>query len=300
MSEQAMSIIDETFTEALAGTFWKLHACGNSAVMMKSSGVLPTSEQVRTMILQGPNYARADNLLLFRTPRGSQGLDIIVDGFNADGSRVGLCGNGARCLLWLAVQLGELPLRQEAYHMLMDETRITLHIENFDEHTVSMIVQPPSFDPETIPFTGAASQGKLTILGNLYEYVVVDVGNPHCVLFVPELLDPKVLKEAAAVLQKDSSLFPDGVNVSVCKIENEGRVRARICERGVGLTTSSGTGSVAIASAARSFKGLSEKIEVCMDGGSQIVEWKGGASPIKATTTVTFVNEGQYETTLAH
>jgi diaminopimelate epimerase len=184
--------------------------------------------------------------------------------------------------------------------MLMDETRITLHIENVEEHTVSMIVQPPSFDPETIPFKGDASNGKLSILGKLYEYVVVNVGNPHCIIFVPELLDPHMLKQAAEVLQKDSSLFPEGVNISICKIENQNQVRARIYERGVGLTTSSGTGSVAIASAARSFKGLSEKITVCMDGGSQVVEWKGGASPIKATTTVTYVDSGEYEAALTH
>ncbi|MGA1191229.1 MAG: diaminopimelate epimerase [Bdellovibrionota bacterium] len=300
MSERLIGISDNTPVAALTGTFWKLHACGNSAVMMKSYGVLPTSEQVRNMILRGPTYARADNLLLFSTPKSRLGLDIIVEGFNADGSRVGLCGNGARCLLWLAIQIGELPLRKEPYHMLMDETRITLHIENFDERTVSMFVPPPSFDPETIPFKGDASSGKLSILGKQYDYVVVDVGNPHCVLFTPELLDPQTLKDAAEVLQKDSVLFPEGVNVSVCKIENEGQVRARIYERGVGLTTSSGTGSVAIASAGRSFKGLGEKIEVCMDGGSQIVEWKGGASPIKATTTVTFVTKGEYEATLAH
>jgi diaminopimelate epimerase len=300
MSDRVISNLDQTSATALAGTFWKLHACGNSAVMMKSYGGLPTSEQVRNMILRGPTYARADNLLLFRTPKGPQGLDIIVEGFNADGSRVGLCGNGARCLLWLAARLGELPLRQDPYHMLMDETRITLHIENFDERTVSMLVQPPSFDPETIPFKGDASNGKISILGNLYEYVVVNVGNPHCIIFAPELLDPHMLKETAEVLQKDSSLFPEGVNVSICKIENRSQVRARIYERGVGLTTSSGTGSVAIASAARSFKGLSETITVCMDGGSQIVEWKGGASPIKATTTVTYVASGEYETALTH
>ena len=294
------SILEPESDNVLSGKFWKLHACGNSAVMMTSKATLPTPEQVRRMILTGPSASRADNLLMFTTDGCSKGIDILVEGFNADGSRVGLCGNGARCLVWMAVKLGDLPLRSAPYDMLMDNTRLSIQIESFEDQTVSMLVQPPSFDPDSIPFTGESSSGRLKILDEQYEYVVVDVGNPHCVLFVPELLSPESLTAVAQHLQKDVTLFPEGVNVSACTIDTGSRIHARIYERGVGLSSSSGTGSVAIASAARSFKGLGEKIEVCMDGGTQVVEWKGGGTPVRATTQVTFVGEGEFGRKLAH
>lgn len=276
--------------------FSKLQACGNTAIVVKGIDISPTAEQVRS-ILTGEGDSRADNLLLYATGGCPGGLDIVVRGYNSDGSRVGLCGNGARCLTWFAARSGEISNDEQSYEMLMDSSRVTTKIEDLEMGIVSLLVPPPSFDPQTIPFNGDASSGRISVCGNDYEYVVVNLGNPHCVLFIEgEPLSP-VVEAIGIELNDNRELFPDRINVSLASIDrtsidNPGRINALIYERGVGLSPSSGTGTIAIATAARSFKGLGSTIEVCMPGGCQTVHWLGGATEVSARTPVQLVCEG--------
>ncbi|MCI5065155.1 hypothetical protein MRY87_05490 [bacterium] len=286
--------------------FWKLEACGNTAVVMRAVSSQFSKDDVRTILSEEYGLG-ADNLLLYTTKGLPQGLDIVVDGYNADGSRVGLCGNGARCLSWLVEWQEELPSgpastagvgsRGAAFprrEMMMDDCRLSTEVKSLREGRVSLELSPPSFDPESVPYTGDASRFDFRFGGVTYDAVVVSTGNPHVVLFSDEEPTEEKMIELGLSLGGNVSLFPERVNVSLASVGEGSRVVARIYERGVGLSPSSGTGSVAIATAARSFLGVKSPLEVVMPGGSQVIEWEGGASPVISTTLVRLIAEGRY------
>jgi diaminopimelate epimerase len=99
----------------------------------------------------------------------------------------------------------------------------------------------------------------------------MNIGNPQAVILGP-LPDDERFERVGAALERHSA-FPEGTNVEFAVIETPARVRIRIWERGVGPTTSSGTGSCAALVAAAAFGGASRDAEVIAPGGAQRVEW---------------------------
>jgi diaminopimelate epimerase len=111
----------------------------------------------------------------------------------------------------------------------------------------------------------------LTAAGESVEVIVLDMGNPQCVL-LGSLPDDQRFARLGAALERHP-LFPAGTNVEFAEVESPSRVRIRIWERGVGPTSSSGTGSCAALVAAAAFGGAARDAEVLAPGGAQRVEW---------------------------
>ena len=107
--------------------------------------------------------------------------------------------------------------------------------------------------------------------GESLQLVVMDLGNPQCVV-LGELPPVERFRRIGAALEQHE-MFREGTNVEFAHVEAENRVRIFIWERGVGPTRSSGTGSCAALVAAASFGGASREAEVIAPGGSQRVEW---------------------------
>jgi diaminopimelate epimerase len=100
----------------------------------------------------------------------------------------------------------------------------------------------------------------------------VSVGNPHCVLFVPDaaaapvaMLGPKI---------EHLPLFPKRTNVEFAQVLDQGKIRMRVWERGVGITLACGTGACATAVAAIRRGLTGRKVELVLDGGSLFIEWR--------------------------
>ena len=103
---------------------------------------------------------------------------------------------------------------------------------------------------------------------------MLNIGNPQCVILGP-LPDDDAFQRLGAALERHP-MFPEGTNVEFAHVEAPDRVRIRIWERGVGPTSSSGTGSCASLVAAAAFGGAARDAEVIAPGGSQRVEWLDG------------------------
>ena len=104
------------------------------------------------------------------------------------------------------------------------------------------------------------------------DAVVLNIGNPQCVLLGP-LPDDERFQRLGQALERHA-LFPDRTNVEFAVVERPDLVRIRIWERGVGPTMSSGTGSCASLVAAAAFGGAARDADVVAPGGSQRVEWR--------------------------
>ena len=188
--------------------------------------------------------------------------------WNADGSQAELSGNGSRQAF--------LYLRSSGWtdsNSLAIETPagiITAELTGPDSATVA--IGRATTASSQYPGGPADGRGEFDFDGVTVQYQFVSVGNPQCAfeLQSPELLDGLDLGKLGPQVENDPR-FPDRTNVSWWAPVGEGRIRARIFERGVGETASSGTGASG-AAVASVLAGGSSPVTVLLDGGELVVE----------------------------
>ena len=130
----------------------------------------------------------------------------------------------------------------------------------------------------------------IEVAGDPIDPVVLDMGNPQCVILGP-LPAEQQFRQIGAALERHA-MFPEGTNVEFAQVEAPDRVRILIWERGVGPTSSSGTGSCAALVAAASFGGAARDAEVIAPGGAQRVEWR--ADSVYLTGWAEVLVEGEW------
>jgi len=120
------------------------------------------------------------------------------------------------------------------------------------------------------PSGGDDGLGTLVADGREWTFQFVSIGNPQCSIEVPEGLEELDLPAIGPALERHE-LFPNRTNVSFWRRESDDTIRARIFERGVGETMSSGTGATGAAVAAV-LRGADSPVTVRLDGGELTVE----------------------------
>ena len=240
--------------------FSKAHAYGNDFLYIRSrdvdSGV--ALDALARDLCERHTGIGADGLILYEpTPDGAS-----MRLFNADGSRSEVSGNGVRGLAAL---------------LLRDDDRrdvpITVHTEGGVKHLVRT-----GRDGSRQTFRAAMGlpadlrQQTVTAAGESLQLAVMNFGNPQCVVLGP-LPDEARFNRLGPALEHHA-IFPARSNVEFAQVESPDAVRILIWERGVGPTTSSGTGSCASLIAAAAFGGASRDATVIAPGGRQRVEWR--------------------------
>jgi diaminopimelate epimerase len=215
-----------------------------------------------------------DGLILYTPTAGGASMRL----FNADGSRAEVSGNGVRGLAALLVRHG--PRR----HLTIDTEGGTKHLEwmarDGTRHTFRAAMGLP-VDLRQVAVTAAGEQMALAVM---------TFGNPQCVTLGP-LPDVTRFQRLGPALERHE-MFPARTNVEFAHVEAPDAVRILIWERGVGPTTSSGTGSCAALIAAAAFGGAARDAEVIAPGGRQRVEWRDDSVYLTGWAEVVF--EGQW------
>jgi diaminopimelate epimerase len=240
-------------------TFAKAHAYGNDFIYVTSSetGGADLSTLARELCGRHTGIG-ADGLIVY----DAQGTEASMRLFNADGSRAEVSGNGVR-------GLAALLLRNDPGH----EADLTVHTEGGTKR-VSRTGRDGARQTFRIAMglpTGLR-QIPLEVAGESLVLTSLNMGNPQCVL-VGQLPGEGGFHRLGSALEKHPA-FPGGTNVEFAQVEAPGRVRILIWERGVGPTSSSGTGSCAALVAAAAYAGADRDAEVIAPGGSQRVEWR--------------------------
>lgn len=224
-----------------------------------------------------------DQLLLIEKANNPD-ADFIYRIFNADGSEVAQCGNGARCIakfLHDEKLTTKNPIRVETLAGILE-----LKLENDDQVTVD--IGTPIFEPEKIPFIAEKPAIKYTLDNT--EICALSVGNPHCVLVVKNV-DAAPVQELGSVLTKHQR-FPQQTNVGFMEIVNHHHIRLRVYERGVGETLACGSGACAAVVAGRLLNLLDTKVTVELPGGHLTVTWQGEKSSVFLTGPAVTVFRG--------
>lgn len=211
--------------------------------------------------------------------------------FNADGSEVAQCGNGARCFVRFVVDQ-KLTQKRE----ISVETAsgiITPKLEGNGLVTVNM--GAPRFALSEIPFTAEAiaTTYNLDVSGQQIEVSVLSMGNPHAVQIVKDI-------ETAPVLVLGSKIevhprFPERVNAGFMQIVDAHHIKLRVFERGSGETLACGTGACAAVVAGIQLGRLQSPVRVSARGGELHIAWQGGNSAVMMTGPAVTVFTGEVE-----
>jgi diaminopimelate epimerase len=247
--------------------FEKWTALGNDYVIVESEALPWKLTGARVQRLCDPHFGiGADGvLLLSRSDAPKYVAELRI--FNPDGSEAELSGNGAREATLYLRRHGWTDA--DTFSILTAAGAITPTITS--GRTCSVEMGKASTRSKDFPSGGLDGVGTLSAAGREWGFQHVSIGNPQCVIVVGEELEQLDLAAIGPEVE-DHALFPNRTNVSFLNIDRgEGRVRARIFERGAGETLSSGTGASGAAVTAF-LSGVPSPIAVELDGGELEVE----------------------------
>lgn len=274
--------------------FTKMHGLGNDFMVIDlvTQRMNLNTELVR--LLANRHLGVGFDQLLIVEPPTRPDVDFRYRIFNADGSEVAQCGNGARCFASF-VQARKLSFKQR----LRVETAsgiISLSIDRYGWVQVDM--GKPKFEPMEIPFapkavTKIGNAYRLDVDGDFVALYVCNVGNPHAVILVDDVLTADVARLGKAIEKHEA--FPECVNVGFVQVMNQRHIRLRVYERGVGETQACGTGACAAVVTGVREGWLDEGVDVRAQlyGGSLAVRWQDGYSVVMTGPT-SFVYEGVF------
>ncbi len=268
--------------------FSKMHGLGNDFMVVDAvtQNVYFSPELIRRLSdrHRGVGF---DQLLVVEPPYDPE-LDFHYRIFNADGSEVAQCGNGARCFARF-VRIKGLTNKRDI-RVSTQTGRMTLTVTEDEEVQVNM--GEPVFEPQQVPFR-AAKPEKTYILRAEERTVfcgVVSMGNPHCVLQVEDVLTAEV--EILGPVLESHERFPERVNVGFMQIVSPESVKLRVYERGAGETQACGSGACAAVAIGIQQGLLAEEVQVELPGGSLDIHWKGPGHPLYMTGPATHVYDG--------
>ena len=247
--------------------FVKAHACGNDflVVQEKLAGSEPKEELTRRLCHRNQGVG-ADGVEFLTWDGGRHGAIRL---HNADGSIAEISGNGTRCVAaWIAYETKAGP--GDEIHLDTDAGPRTcrIHACTGPDFLISSSMGVPQIERSRLHLAN----------GMPVDGAVVLTGNPHFVIFVdqPDFAVQGTPWETIGAEICTHPLFPHQTNVEFVRLTGRDEIEMRIYERGVGPTTSSGTGTCAAGSAAIALRGMQPVLRVVAPGGPQSVQWEGG------------------------
>jgi diaminopimelate epimerase len=235
--------------------FVKATACGNDFLIIDFVNAPPDVRSFSKRICDRHNGVGADGV---EWVLPAADADLRVRLLNADGSEAEISGNGTRCVAaWYCAEHKRNSVMIRTGAGLKTCELVGRDGNNF--RFVTSMGEPQVGDEFSIKFTYGEFSG-----------TPVSMGNPHFVVFVPQFeLGWQTIAEH---ISKHHD-FEHGMNVELVRVVNQDEIEVRFCERGVGETMSSGTGSCAAAVAALHAGKVSSPVQVRAPGGVQTVEW---------------------------
>jgi diaminopimelate epimerase len=268
--------------------FTKMHGLGNDFVVIDAikQPIALTPEQIQHLADRhfGIGF---DQLLLVEHPT-STSADFKYRIFNADGSEVSQCGNGARCFARFVRDKG-LSTKEE---VLVDTNagQLLLRFDQDGQITVNMGI--PKHKPSEIPLLLAeADSYHVTINNEQIEFGAVSMGNPHAVLQVADINSAPVA-ELGKVLESHT-IFPERANIGFMQVISRNQVKLRVYERGAAETMACGSGACAAAVVGIEEGLLDNTVTVELPGGKLRISWAGRGTPVFMTGPAISVFEGK-------
>ena len=269
--------------------FTKMQGAGNDFIVINGidQPFQLTAQQIQKLAHR--QFGIGFDQLLLVEP--SKVADFKYRIFNADGSEVAQCGNGARCFVRFVVNQNLSNKREISVETASGI--ITPKLE--DNGLVTVNMGAPRFKPSEIPFIAdvASNSYALNVANQQIMISAVSMGNPHAVQIVDDV-------ESAPVIEIGSQIevhprFPERVNAGFMQIIDTHNIKLRVFERGSGETLACGTGACAAVVAGIQLERLQSPVRVTARGGELHIAWQGGNSPVMMTGPAVTVFTGCIE-----
>lgn len=237
----------------------KAHAYGNDFLFVPSADLQGDRADLARRLCHRHTGIGGDGLILYELRPAGATMQLL----NADGSASELSGNGLRCVAALTARAQGLAAGAS---VLVDTDAGAKRLELIDREGERYTFRAAMGVPENL------REENIPVAGESIRASVLRMGNPQCIVLGP-LPDADRFHRLGPLLSTHA-MFPAGTNVEFAHVESPDRVRILIWERGVGPTTSSGTGSSASAVAAAAHGNAARAVDVVAPGGTQRVEWR--------------------------
>ena len=247
--------------------FTKMQAAGNDYIYLDCFQQSVASPSELSVKLSNRHFGIGSDGIILIGP--SDHADFSMRIFNADGSQAQMCGNGIRCAGKYVYERGLTQKRRVTVDTLAGVRTLTLSVNRENRvEAISVAMGAPGFGAEEVPFLPeqfAILEQTLRESGIAEGVCPVSMGNPHCVLFVPDALRAPV--ETVGAMAERHPAFPQRANIEFVEVVDDRHLNVRVWERGSGETLACGTGACASVVAAVLKKGAAESVEVTLPGG---------------------------------
>jgi len=270
--------------------FTKMQGLGNDFVVLDGINQSINLEQQQIRLLADRHFGiGCDQLLLVEKAVGQADFRYRI--FNADGSEVEQCGNGARCFVRYVHDHGLTQKNEIRIETLSGVISPKLEING----NVTVNMGKPIFEPEGIPFVAekTALTYQLEIQDNPVTISALSMGNPHAVRIVQDIENAPVETEGALIGAHPN--FPKRVNVGYMQVIDHNHIKLRVFERGAGETLACGTGACAAVVAGINLDLLDNQVIVDTRGGELTISWQRGDEPVWMTGPAVTVFEGEID-----
>ncbi len=278
--------------------FTKMHGAGNDFIVI---------DAIRQRVELTPELCRrladrrfgigADQILVVEAPPAELAdVDFRYRIYNADGSEVEQCGNGARAFARFVAEHGLSAKRSIRVSTLGGVIAPTL--EDGNRVTVDMGV--PRLQLQEVPFDAAGLSGRTEAQATLWPLAVdgreiwisaISMGNSHAVQLVDDVELAAVATDGPAIERHPR--FPQRVNAGFMQVVDPHAIRLRVYERGAGETLACGTGACAAAVSGILRGQLASPVTVATRGGELTIAWDGPGQPVRMTGPAATVFEGE-------
>ena len=258
-------------------SFTKMHGCGNNYIYFNCFNQTVPDPASLSVRLSEPHFGIGGDGIILISP--SDKADAQMRIFNADGSEGKMCGNGIRCVGKYLYDNGMTAGRTTITVDTLSGVK-TLELTVQDGKMVSARVDMGAaiLNPADIPVDMEGEKvigAPIVVDEKVYHMTCVSMGNPHCVVYVPDTagLNLPVLGGA----MEHSKWFPEGVNTEFIQILDETHLKMRVWERGSGETMACGTGACAavVASVLNGHCKKDTDVDVLLLGGTLTIRYTG-------------------------
>lgn len=274
--------------------FYKYHALGNDYIVLdpnKTALPLP-AETIR--LLCHRHFGIGSDGILYGPFFQEDGIHLRI--LNPDGSEAEKSGNGIRIFARYLFDAGYL--KDSSFDLFTPGGKVSVEILDAKASLIKVNMGTATFNSAAIPVAGPDREvvaEPLSVLGRSYAITCLSVGNPHCVIPLPDI--SRELAEQLGPFIENHPLFPHRINLQLLKVLDRSTIQIEIWERGAGYTLASGSSSCAAASAAYRLGLVDRNVTVLMPGGTLRIALTA-VGDIYMTGPVTEVYLGAFAATL--
>lgn len=279
--------------------FTKMHGAGNDYVYVEGfTQPVPADPAALSRRIAHRRFGVGGDGLILILP--SNVADARMQMFNADGSEAEMCGNGIRCVAKYVYDHGLC--RRDVLRIETGAGVLPVALEVADGRVrrVRVDMGPPILEAVRIPTTlpgDPVVDRELSVGGQALRVTCVSMGNPHCIVFVPELSDRWVLGLGPEI-ERDGH-FPARVNVEFVEVVSRQELRQRTWERGSGETWACGTGASAVCVAGVLTGRTDRRVLIHLLGGDLELVWDDSDNHVYMTGPAEEVFTGEWSEPVA-